>query len=57
MYKNITKIALKGLALAMGVAVIVLGTLKALDINSGVSMLGFGLTALALANFQDKRDS
>lgn len=53
MYKNITKIALKGLALAMGVAVIVLGTLKSLDINSGISMLGFGLTALALANFQE----
>jgi hypothetical protein len=53
MYKNITKIALKGVALAMGVAVIVMGTLKALDINTGVSMLGMGLAALALANFQE----
>ena len=53
MYKNITKIALKGIALAMGVAVIVLGTLEALDINSGISSLGFGLTALALASFQE----
>ena len=53
MIKNITKIALKGIALAMGVAVIVLGTLKTLDINSGVFMLGFGLTALSLANFQE----
>jgi hypothetical protein len=53
MYKNITKIALKGIALAMGVAVIVLGTLKTLDVNTGVSMLGMGLTALALANFQE----
>ena len=52
MYKNITKIALKGIALAMGVAVIVMGTLKTLDISAGVSMLGMGLTALALANFQ-----
>lgn len=49
MYKKIIKIALKGTALAMGVAVIV----KTLDINSGVSMLGLGLTALALANFQE----
>lgn len=53
MYKNITKIALKGIALAMGVAVIVMSTLKTLDVNAGVSMLGFGLTALALANFQE----
>lgn len=53
MYKNITKIALKGIALAMGVAVIMLGTLKTLDINTAVSILGFGLTALALANFQE----
>lgn len=53
MYKKIIKIALKGIALAMGVAVIVLGTLKTLDINSGLSMLGFGLAVLALANFQE----
>lgn len=53
MYKNITKIALKGIALAMGVAVIVMSTLKTLDVNAGVSMLGIGLTALALANLQE----
>ena len=53
MYKNITKIALKGIALAMGVAVIVLGTLKTLEISSAVSMLGIGLATLALANFQE----
>lgn len=53
MYKNITKIALKGIAMAMGVAVIVMSTLKTLDVNTGVSMLGIGLTALALANFQE----
>ena len=53
MWTNITKIALKGIVLAMGVAVIVLGTLKRLDINTAVSMLGFGLTGLALANFQN----
>jgi hypothetical protein len=52
-YKKITKIALKGIALAMGVAVIVMSTLKTLDINASVSMLGFGLAALALANFQE----
>lgn len=53
MYKNVTKIALKGIALAMGIAVIVLTTLETLDVLTGVSMLGIGLTALALANFQE----
>ena len=53
MYKNITKIALRGIALAMGVAVIVMSTLKTLDINTGVAMLGLGLVALALANLHD----
>ena len=53
MNKNITKIALKGIAMAMGVAVIVMSTLKTLDVNSGVSMLGIGLAALALANLQE----
>ena len=53
MVKNIVKIALKGIALAMGVAVIVMSTLKTLDVQSGVSMLGMGLAALALANLQD----
>ena len=53
MYKNVTRIALKGVALAMGIAVIVMNTLKTLDILTGVSMLGMGLAALALANFQE----
>lgn len=53
MNKNIVKIALKGIALAMGVAVIVMSTLKTLNVSAGVSMLGMGLAALALVNFQD----
>ena len=53
MSKNITKIALKGIAMAIGVAVIVISTLKTLDVSTGVSMLGLGLSALALASFQE----
>lgn len=53
MWANITKIALKGLALAMGVAVIVLSNLQTLDTNTAISLLAFGLTALALASFQE----
>ena len=49
---NSTRIVLKGIALAMGIAVIVLSTLGMLDVSTGVSMLGFGVTALALVNFQ-----
>lgn len=52
MYRNILEIALKGLALAMGVTVIVLGALKTLDMQSGIAMLGLGLTALTLADFR-----
>ena len=53
MYKNIVKIALKGIALAMGVAVVVTSTLDRLDVSAGVSMLALGLAALSLANLQD----
>lgn len=53
MYKNIVRIALKGIAMAMGVALMVLSALKTLDITSGVSMLGLGLAALALASSQE----
>lgn len=53
MVKNITTIALRGIALAMGVAIIVMSTLNTLEINAGVSMLGIGLAALALASLQE----
>ncbi len=52
MVKKMTKKVFKGIALAMGVIVIVMGTLKLLDVISAVSMLGFGLTALSLASLQ-----
>jgi hypothetical protein len=53
MFKKITNIALKGIAMATGVAVIVMSALKILDVTEGVSLLGIGLAALALANFQE----
>lgn len=45
MYRNISEAALKGIALAMGVAVVVLGMLGALEVANGVAMSGFGLLA------------
>ena len=53
MHKNIIKISMRGIAMAMGIAVIVMSTLKTLEVDTGVSMIGLGLTASALSNFQD----
>jgi hypothetical protein len=52
MNKNIVSIALKGIAVAMGVAVIVLNILGTLNANTAVNLLGIGLAALAIAALQ-----
>jgi len=52
MYKRISSIALKGIAIAMGVAVIMLNILGTLTTGTAISMLSFGLTVLALAALQ-----
>jgi hypothetical protein len=52
MYKRISSIALKGIAVAMGVAVIVLNTLSTLTIESATTLLGIGLAALAIEALQ-----
>jgi hypothetical protein len=52
MNKNIISIALKGIAVAMGVAVIVLNILGTLIADNGLNLLGIGLTALAIAALQ-----
>ncbi len=49
MNKNIVSIGLKGIAVAMGIAVIVLNILGTLNANNAVNMLGIGLAALAIA--------
>jgi hypothetical protein len=48
MNKNIVSTALKGIAVAMGVAVIVLNTLGALTTETAITLLSIGLTALAI---------
>jgi hypothetical protein len=53
--KNITKIALQGIALAMGVSIVVMNVLGTLDVDATVPMLGLGLAALALASMQESR--
>ena len=52
MNKNIVSIALKGIALAMGVAVIVLNILGSMTTEGSINLMSFGLTALALAALQ-----
>jgi hypothetical protein len=52
MYKIIISTALKGIAVAMGVAVIVLNTLGTLTIETAITLLGIGLTVLAIEALQ-----
>ena len=52
MKKNLLDTIFKAVALGMGVAVIVLNTLGALKVETGVAFLGIGLTTLAIAALQ-----
>ena len=44
-------LVLKGIALAMGVAVVVLSFLNEIDTTSAIGMLGLGLACLAVTQF------
>jgi hypothetical protein len=52
MNKKVLPTALKGIAVAMGVAVIVLNTIGTLTVVTAISLLSFGLTALAISALQ-----
>ena len=47
-------LALKGVALAMGVAVVVLSFLNEIGTTSAIGMLGLGLACLAVTQFSNK---
>ena len=51
---EIVNIALKGISLAMGIAVAVLSCIGNIGTNEAVSMLGIGLSCLAIAQFSKK---
>jgi hypothetical protein len=53
MNKRIFSIALKGIAVAMGVAVIVLNILGTLTTETAITLLSIGLIALAIAALQE----
>ena len=52
---NLINLILKAVALAMGVSAAVLSFMKELDVQSGMGMLGIGLTCLAISALQDKK--
>lgn len=51
--QEITQLVLKGVALAMGVAVVVVGVVGNTPITAQVTMLGLGLFCLALSALQN----
>lgn len=52
---NIMSLVLKAVALAMGVAVVVLGILGVVGAETSIMLLGIGLFALALEALQQDR--
>ena len=52
---EIMEIAPKAIAMAMGVAVVVLSVLDELPVNSGMIMLGIGLACVGISLMSDKK--
>lgn len=53
---EIVEVAFKGVALAMGIAVVVLSIMKQIEMESAIIMLGIGLTSLAITTFPKKEE-
>ena len=56
-FSPLINLILKGIALAMGIAVVVLSILGEIDTNSGFCMLGIGLACLAVISLAKKDDN
>lgn len=52
---RIVELVLTGIALAMGVAVVVLAILKAGSVETYIMLLGIGLFTISLAQFQKSK--
>ncbi len=50
------KLILRGIALAMGIAVTVLSVLGKAETNSAICMLGIGLSCLAVTQFSERKN-
>lgn len=53
---EIVSIVFKGVALAMGITVVVLSVLNELDTRTGIIMLGLGLTSISIYCLQEKNN-
>ena len=53
---DVVKIALLGVGLAMGICIIVTSVLKQIDINNAITMLGIGISCLAIYLLKNKND-
>lgn len=54
--RDIVDLAFKGVALAMGIAVVVLSCMHQLETDSAIGMLGVGLACLAVAQLSGKKE-
>jgi hypothetical protein len=54
---RVTVVILKAIALAMGVAVVVLGIMGATTMETSVMLLGIGLLAMALSAFTGVKEA
>ena len=52
MNQSVLSTALKGIAVAMGIAVIVLNALGALEVSTAIALLGIGVTTLAIESLR-----
>ena len=55
-FREITSIIFKAVTLAMGVAVAVTAQMKAIDLHSGLTMLGIGLCCLGIDRLKHSGD-
>ena len=53
---EIINIALLGVGLAMGICIIVTSVLKQIDMNNAITMLGIGISCLAIYLLKNKKD-
>lgn len=51
---EIIDVAFKGVALAMGIAVVVFSIMKKIETESAIAMLGIGLTSIAISSLSKK---
>ena len=53
---EIVELGLKGVSLAMGIAVVVLSCMNKIEVRSAITMLGIGLACLAVTQFPKKEE-